>query len=463
MLAELRTEYQSLSRRLFRGALLTLIILIAATDVFSRAFRDIDGASVIDELRDINGLGARVGATDLGFQSFLGHVAATMYNEHPPDVRPVPPEQREAFQKELADKVAALDAASATWFRVRLGGVDFDLAYWIIAFPIFLWLSSVHLWLQRAKLRVVHALGASRLIAEASPLDRLVFGGAYVRDPARLGTFVYITAVAVLVLCLAAAVSDLWLFLSEYRWAVVVLLFLGSCYAFQIAFSMARRLEADADLIFGRAPRNALYARFERWWNAITAAARRFRRTVTSTGALAVLASALLSLAVDCHGQHYRGYELYTRKDTWWYSGSWLRLLDIPRYAYLALLVTAALTLVLVAVSLVIGRLPFARGLGIVAIGGLIFAVADVAFIYPMSTLVLWADLLRILYLVIPLVIWWRGRHRRRIAYIFAPALLLAPIGLAMAIADRFYGVPLFVAGVTLLAAALSPPPLSEA
>lgn len=556
-LEAVREQYDAVSGRLSKLALVSLSAILLLVIPFSRACRQISGEDVNRRVREINRLGERSGECPRLSYVFLlfpsrpvcddrysavlepsggeatgagdtGDEAATLPDAARPaggqtqDAQPLPPEEiqrREAAAAAEAEKArgealnrqrtleAALDADARQLFTVKpslLGAdLEFDLRYWIFALPFVVWLSAIHLGILRKKLSLLRAVAAARLAADkdggVAVVDRLAFarregaGGApFLSHPGKLEAIVYVLSVALAVAYLAASGFQFWRYWTprvKLYLAETILLF--SYFAFAYTRAVGGAMGAHAKEVLGVEPGQDLIGRA---WRLLGRLARAVSRPGRSrphvslvTGSLLVLSTLFLAFASSCEERGAgdevvpkMGYKLALgREDTFWYSGFFggASAINLGRWYYLLCLGLALFTLVVVGTELARGPrlLRRARAASLayrLAATLALYMLADVTYV-PFSAAVIFSfseniyavDGVRVLAFLVPALLWnwgalsrrpgrrerW-GRRRGVIAAVYLPGLALGAQETYLYVKGGFSGVPVFLAGIVLLA-----------
>ncbi|MFP5245057.1 MAG: hypothetical protein ACLGH0_00080, partial [Thermoanaerobaculia bacterium] len=467
-LDSLRSECDELSKKRFRVAFVSLVLLFVSVLAFTRAFSRIDNDEVRTRLKELARLkpSAFRGEVSYVFHNTWDEVLAEERARRGDGYEP----RNEAAEAEFDRKAAELEQLAVDWFTVEfsLGGADvsFDLRYWLPVLPLLLWSSWAYLGIVGAKLQVARELAQQLVVKDTDVVHRLHFSGSqvYARYPDVLGARLYVVAVVLLVTYFAFVGAPMWALLNDStpqlvpaQWAFLDLLFVITYFVALLVWRTRWRLELEAADILGRPPRPFFAMRVLEAGRRVASYVRmligRLPRTVVTLGSAAVLISPFTMLSLTCEGKPRTGLDLL-RGDAVWFTGnailgeSFLPHLGRMFYALTLLLAVAAL-------------LPrVARRLRVAAAIAAYFLFIEIGFVLPVSLFGLGNDLVRVFAFGIPLLLWLRNRRRERwrevlrprIEACLVPAMIVTPIALLRCFVFGLSGIPLYFAGVVAIA-----------
>lgn len=457
----LRAAHGELSKRLFRVALTSLVLLFLMVLSFARALARVDGDEAEKRLQDIAAIRRQKGVEPNmpmlftpAWDRLKGPAPQSMHLSgfEPDDVR-----------KQMDDAVAALNALANSWFTLKLPFLfEIDLRQWILALPLLLWISNAYLWITRAKLKIVEELAAREMTKPETTLafDRLTFGAAWTRLPAAIGKTIYLVATAGLLLYFAIVAIPMWRLLKQpdSRWTLrgmaAAAILLLTYYVAAWTLYVDARLRTDANAILGidKPGRAQRLVRFlDHSFARVSEVLARCGRWLATPAAVAVLASLFTAIAHSCKGEPLPGHALFHEKDAIWFAGG--AFFEGSFIPYLCR-IYYAITLLLAITALLFGR-RLGTAMRRVFIAAALFLYVDVVFVFPGMPGFWLADGIRILFLGIPLFFALRrGREviRPWLIALYLPGLILAPWACATLVKMGMWGVPIYFAGFSLLA-----------
>src|SRR5436190_3499476 len=458
----LRVAHGELSKRLFRVALTSFVLLFLVVLSFARGFARVNGDEVEKRLKDIAAITSQAGV-DPDVPTIFKPAWNRLKGPRPQSIYLSIPEAQSA-QKEINELGALADG----WFTLKLPlgftQVEIDLRDWIFILPLLLWISNVYLWITRAKLKIVEDLAAREVIKleNTLALDRLAFGerAAWTRLPAAIGTTIYLAGTAGLLLYFAIVALPMWKLFEQpdgaltARGMVTWILLLITYYVAAWTLYVEARFRAQANAILGvdkLTPAQRLVRFIDRTFARASERLARCGRWLATPAAAAALASLFTAFAHNCDGKPMPGHTLLHDKEAFWFSAS--TALPESIVPYLCQISYA------VSLLLAITALIFGRRLGTVMrralIAAALFLYVEVVFVFPAVIGWLIADGIRIIFLVIPLVLALRrGREVMRpcLIALYLPGLVVAPWACVALVKMNLWGVPIYFAGFSLLA-----------
>jgi hypothetical protein len=415
--------------RLFRVALTSFVLLFLVVLAFSRALWRVNEGEAEKRVKDMVAIRQRTGIDPTVPMIFMpawnrlkGPEPQSIYVS---GVRP------ESVGKEIDASETALNALADSWFTLKLPFGEIDLRHWIWILPLLLWISSAYLWIARAKLKIARP-------ENTLALDR--------------GTMIHIAATAGLLLYFAIAAMPLWRLLEQpdnlfsIRGPVAGIFLLLTYYVAAWTLYVEARLSTDKPTLARRLVR-FLDQTFVRASEGLA----RGGRWLATPAAAAVLASLFTAFAHNCKGKPLPGHALLHEKDAIWFAGNaFFPGSFIPHLGR----IYYAITLLLAITALLFGR-RLGTIMRRVFIAAALFLYVEVVFVFP-AMLGFWiADLLRIIFLVIPLIFALRrGREviRPWLIVLYLPGLVIAPLACLTIVKMEMWGVPIYFAGFSLLA-----------
>lgn len=482
-LEALRSECEALSKKRFRAALTTLLVLFLAVIVFTRAFWRIDRDEVHQQLSHLVTL-AKAAETKPNLSYIFSQKFDEMARESEGDLisaMPAAPAERNAKQQALAAATDRLEQLAQSWFTLKIwaGGPAFELdPRWLVLLPLLLWTASVHLGVVGAKLRMARRIGAAQVDRNGAPFDRLAFAerSAYSRYPGVLGARLYV-ALMVCLLGLFLFVSApfrelLWgkdeALLGGTLWPAQVLCLI-TYYVAVLIWAVRWRMERQADAILGTETEPFLAVRLlervRRVGRNAQSVASRVPRTIVTLGAAAILTSPFTMLATTCRHEPRSGADLlFSRDEARWFTASDFGesfIPDLGRWFYAATILLAIMAIATV-VFTASGRASWtraARRLRPFAATAALFMLVEASFVFLAWIFVL-QDVIRIVAVAVPVLLWIRNRRRERwhsvirpkLEVLLLPAVILAPMTLIRCHAFGLTGLPFYFAGMVLLA-----------
>ena len=481
----LRKEYQEISARVVKLALIGLTVLFLLVVTFSRAIDRVNSEEIRSTVRMIDRL------SDGGPRPEMSYVFNFFAErgDEPPVPKPPATVDREAARARAEQLAQELEAKAAQWFALKpsLFGMSFeaDLRYWFPVLPFLVWTGATHLSILRRKMRLLRRVAAHRVGADAgaaTSLDRLLFvsntgrASFYARHPSQFETFVYLALAAGLLGYFVVATAPFWrLWERNVQAAIVVVLATVTFYFGAYARHVGAVLDAQAAALDVAAPPDRIDRIWAGLWRRLLSLARgvaRWPRPSLTVGGALVLVTLVLSTATSCRTGPKTGYELLRgRNEATWFTVDFIwggySAQPVGRGAYAVSLLLAALGLFLVAISMRRARILesavaacwLARAAGIVAS----FVVVEVSFVYVFGIAYI-GDVCRVLFWILPAGLWallafstgtsarmrWR-RARAAIAVLYFPGILFAMYGLFRVIKGGLPGVPVYTTGVLLM------------
>ncbi|HYR28767.1 MAG TPA: hypothetical protein VEU30_09895 [Thermoanaerobaculia bacterium] len=478
-LGELRVEYELLSSRMNRVAILTFSVVLLLVLGLTNAFRQ------VAESKDYRKL-----------QQLREDVRGTFQL----DV---------AVEEENAEvaRLRALVASTATKAYTRevsvLGvSIDVDLRRALVLLPAILLVSALYALLLWFKREAVQRIGEHLLASApdaAVAVDRLYFArrdAPYAENPGRLGWWCYLGGMAALLFVLRDITREIWSAWQLYlTWTYLTTAALVATCAFAYALAAGAAIDDQAATLTGRLPEGGLTRRATvrlRSWSERVASRLRYRRILGLSASTVMLLSLLAPTALPCTGdeiQPIKGIELLATPA----QGIWLTsaLFSMVRQA-LGLAAFAA-GLWLAAISLIVFAVWFRRRVpsritGVArAAAGIVaaYVVVDTGFFLPLWMLTEAGDLilpvtgdsagyvmlesLPPLFLLVTIVAFLRrrrptwSRFLHRWAAAFALVIPAATVALIVIACHGSYGYSMWAAGLVALAVAWSATHSSEA
>ena len=388
-------------------------------------------------------------------------------------------EKREQIEKEINN---VLREAFLLKFPVLGAGVEIDLRFWINSLPFLFIFSEAYLFILRKKRKLIQVLASDRVRIEkenASKLDKLLFSNdvnkatPYSKYPLQLESVAYVTLNLMALGFFVDAGNNLWIKWDSWRQIqFLLMIFTASFYAIAYCHYASNNMERQVALITEWTPKPSLIGRLWNLSKKITySIASRFKPNVSlTTGSLLVLSTLFLSMASSCFTPPQKGYKLFIG-ESWWYTAT---LLDywmgtfrpIGRIIYIASIMIAVITLVLLLISLAYRRLISIRRLNILLFmcSGIIslFLFSDFSF-----SMFWYRDrmfLPRLASWVVPVFLWltlafsnnsekksrW-GKWRPILTVFFIPLVISACVFLIYAYKSEIKGIPIFFLGSQLL------------
>lgn len=479
----LRSECEELSKKRFRAAFVSLVLLFVTVLAFTRAFQRIDEGEARTRIDEIAKLARTADTTIFDVSYVFERALAEAIDSHAGVPAAKDGAELVAARRQLETKSSELEQLAAKWFSIELplGGanVELDLRHWLPLLPLILWASWAYLGIAGAKLRVVRQLAGTLVTTDGSPLDRLHFSGSqtYTKYPDVLAARTYGVIVVVLIGYFVIVGAPMWQLLVSGDGELVPLygfvleLLLVPSYFVAALISWTHwRLHREAAAIAGAAATPLRSERLLQWLRRgagrVTSWLGRVPRTVVTIGSAAVIISPFTMLAKTCDEDPRSGADLLLgRNDVNWFTSgtlfneSWLPHLGRAFYAATILLALVVLTSAIKR-SLWLRAAPRLRPF---AAAAALFMLVETGYVFFVSGWFLGNDPIRIAAVVVPLLLLRRGRlSAAALQVCLIPACVIAPFALIRCAVFGLTGIPLYVGGLVLIALPLLAPQESE-
>ena len=485
ILGDLRKEHSELSSRATRMAISSLVLLAVTSLTFTRALRSMHAGEIRDAIRHVRGLEDRTQQKpDLPWIADF----VTGVTEKLPPAEGL--EKQTALEKWIRDTVDSAFTVEESFAGSRF---RFNLLYWAGVLPFVAFASLAYLAITISKMEAIRRIAASRIQKDkdASPVDRLTFGTdalpTYATYPGRLGAIAYVVGMTALAVDLGMAIvgsldsESIFLLIELSRY-----LLLFAFYTYAITASVRRRIFAEADAITGVVPKVRTQGRLRRLAERVHALSRRRWRVFSSAGSgLTLLTLVLTTAGTKSCAEPRTGLDLVrNQRDAVWpvmagsSNGAWFVILPLGRFVYIASIIFAGLLILLMTLTLLpsaarlLGRQVWLwDGVRSVSVVLFFFVVCEMGFVFSLAiglSLFL-PPAWELVYWLVPsfLYLWmnvlrkrrrgeqWRRRVRPAVWMLYAPAVVVGPAAMTCFMMFEMRGVPVYVLGVTLMAAGL--------
>ena len=484
----LREEYQQCSNHTARVALIGLGLLFLLVITFSRAIEQVNGGEIQQKVTQIYTL-ADVSGQSEPDMSFVFDLFARPEDKTP---RSESEEERQKASAEMRKLASELENSAQIWFTLKpdVLGMSFeaDLRYWFVVLPFLFWVMGSYLYIQRRKLALLRQVAAYRLQAtetsEATTVDYLFFTSTargtppYAGHPAQLEAIVYVALAIGLVVYLFGTTAPFWTtWEADVQRNVIMLIGITTFYFAAYTRHACASIEMQFDALRPRPDKPSLWDRLWNWGTerarSISLVFRSKPRSSLVSGSLLVLMTLFLGTASSCSGEPRKGYELILGwNDANWFT--WDSFLGdysgamAGRSVYTFSIILAIATIVFVVASTWKPALLQETRFGVFCVASAgavsVFVLSEFFFISHFSFSFI-GDLLRIASWVIPVFLWFRFGLSNRIdlrarwismraviAVMFLPGAVLGCETLYEAVSDGLTGLPVYFAGVHLIA-----------
>jgi hypothetical protein len=332
--------------------------------------------------------------------------------------------------------------------------VGIDLRYWIFCFPVVFFLSGIYLNSLRRKAVLLKFLGAYELKKaapeEVTELDRLYFGAdaPYTRFPSSMSAALFLVCYFYTPVYLIYAGAPFWRYwqtssLLGIAAVIGVIAFYSISYGHFVTNQIDQQIPQLTD--FPR-PRNLIntllkVARQLLQW----IAARLSPRIPLFLSSLILVSTLFLTITQKgCDDIRYKGYEVVLGRGAWYSqlgsTGDGGSYEQVARYIYIAALLLATITIVVVSSTRLLGRVKKHRLrtiMFVIAVTILLFTILDYSFGAGLFSN--WEAVLRLIILLTTIRIWvryslWSNDSRRErwlglrpiILVLYTPVFLFA-------------------------------------
>jgi hypothetical protein len=401
--------------------------------------------------------------------------------------------QVKASNAAMIDEALSLKDRTVTIFtkEVSLLGfkIDINLLYCAPLFPLLFLMAQSYIFILRAKQDLLRCIAAQTIqkaeVENVTKLDNLVFSSSaarltpYNRHPAWLQSVLYALGLFVISLYFVASCIYFWrhspattiiaisIFVANTLWIIV---FYTIAYTQYVSGRLAAQVKTAFDCEVPTPLIRRVWADAQEWVGSVRLGLRFRPRVSLLTGSLLVLSTLFLATASSCEGPR-KGYEFFAGiNEARWFmddSGAFSEKLLLGRTVYVMSVALAGITLLLLLAALVfrdvLRRRRLMAALFLVSGTASLFLIAELGFVYLLNLWVM-ADLLRLIYWVIPLLLWYwfgfifwrRGRERwprirAALVLFYLPGFVICLEAFYEIIQSRLYGIVVFFAGINIL------------